>query len=79
MLFFDNKETIPHLFFDCHVARFVWRVCQVAFNLELPKDVTDLFRLWDVQTDQHLRSLFCMGASAILWSIWLFRNKGINF
>ena len=49
----------------------------MAFNLEPPKDVTDLFRLWDVQTDQHLRSPICMGASAMLWSIWLFRDKGI--
>jgi hypothetical protein len=49
----------------------------VAFNLEPPKDVTDLFRLWNVQTDQHLHSLICMGASVILWSIWLFRNEGI--
>ena len=77
--FCDNKETIQHLFFNCHVAKFVWRVCQVAFNLEPPKDVIDLFRLWDAQTDQHqhLRYLICMGSSAILWSIWLFRNEGI--
>jgi len=37
--FCDNKKFIQHLFFDCQVARFVWRVCQVAFNLEPPKDV----------------------------------------
>ena len=51
----------------------------MAFNLEPPKNITDLFRLWDVQTDQHLCSLICMGASAILWSIWLFKNEGIFF
>jgi hypothetical protein len=49
----------------------------MAFNLEPPKDVTNLFRLWNVQIDQHLCSLICMGANAILWSIWLFRNEGI--
>ena len=31
--FCNNKETIQHLFFDCHVAHFVWRVVQVAFGL----------------------------------------------
>ena len=25
VLFFNAQETIQHLFFDCHVARFVWR------------------------------------------------------
>ncbi|WVZ69705.1 hypothetical protein U9M48_018450 [Paspalum notatum var. saurae] len=36
---FCNKETIQRLFFDCHVARFVWRIFQVAFGLKPPSNL----------------------------------------
>ena len=42
MLFFDNKKTIQHLFFDCHVARFVWRALTMSFGLQPPKDIAEL-------------------------------------
>jgi hypothetical protein len=42
--FCNNKETIHHLFFDCHVAQFVWRVVQFAFGLQVPTDIADIFR-----------------------------------
>ena len=32
----------------------------MAFNLKLPRDVTNLSRLWGVQTNQHLHSPICM-------------------
>jgi hypothetical protein len=34
----------------------------MAFNLKPPKYVPDLFAMWDVQVDQHLCSLICVGA-----------------
>jgi hypothetical protein len=46
MLFSDNNETIQHLFFDCHVAMFVWTIFTVAFGLQPPKDITDLCGVW---------------------------------
>ncbi|WVZ62207.1 hypothetical protein U9M48_011977 [Paspalum notatum var. saurae] len=36
--FCNKKETIQHLFFDCHVASFVWRIVHVAFGLKLPSN-----------------------------------------
>ena len=27
------KETIQHLFFDCHVARFLWNTLFITFNI----------------------------------------------
>ncbi|WVZ85024.1 hypothetical protein U9M48_031988, partial [Paspalum notatum var. saurae] len=30
--FCDTNETIQHLFFDCHIAKFVWRVVFLAFG-----------------------------------------------
>jgi hypothetical protein len=31
MLFFNLEETIQHLFFDCQMAKIMWRIVQVSF------------------------------------------------
>ena len=31
--FCSSDETIQHLFFECHVAKFLWRAVQFSFNL----------------------------------------------
>jgi hypothetical protein len=48
----DNKETIQHIFFDCHVVRFVWRVFTMASGLQPPIDLEDLCGVWFQQTGQ---------------------------
>lgn len=48
----------------------------MAFGLQSPIDVDNLSGLWFQQTGQHMRSLICVGASAILWSIWICRMMG---
>jgi hypothetical protein len=46
-IFCGLLESIDHLFFQCPVARFVWRIFQIAFNLiSTPKDTADLFGPW---------------------------------
>ncbi|WVZ64633.1 hypothetical protein U9M48_014127 [Paspalum notatum var. saurae] len=72
--FCNEKETIQHLFFDCHIARFVWRIFQVAFGLKPPSNVTCLVGTWFEQVDPNMSPLVCVDASAIVWSIWLCRN-----
>ena len=52
--FCNNKETIQHLFFDYHVARFVWRIFTMAFGLHAPKNVSNFFGTWFTLLDQHL-------------------------
>ena len=32
-----SDETIQHLFIDCHVAKFLWRAIQFAFDLNPPR------------------------------------------
>jgi hypothetical protein len=41
--FCNNKETFEHLFFECHVARFIWRTAHIAFGLQPPRDMTSFF------------------------------------
>jgi len=44
--FCSSDKTIQHLFIDCHVAKFLWRVVQFAFNLNPPHNITHLFGSW---------------------------------
>ncbi|WVZ49766.1 hypothetical protein U9M48_001095 [Paspalum notatum var. saurae] len=39
-----------------------------------PSNVTNLVGTWFEQVDPNMRPLLCVGASAIIWSIWLCRN-----
>lgn len=40
---FYNKETIQHLFYKCHVARFICKIAHIAFGLHPPRDMTSFF------------------------------------
>jgi hypothetical protein len=41
--FCSHQEMIQHLFFDCHFAKFLWRVVQCTFNIDTPTFVEHLF------------------------------------
>jgi len=40
--FCNNTETIQHLFFDCHVAKFVWNSIYFTFGIQPPSNITDM-------------------------------------
>jgi len=44
--FCNNNETIQHLFFDCHVAKFVWNAVFFTFGLQPPSSVSHLLGSW---------------------------------
>jgi len=44
--FCSSDETIQHLFFTYHVAKFLWRVVHYAFDLSPPQSITHLFGNW---------------------------------
>jgi hypothetical protein len=44
--FCHKEETIQHLFYDCHLARSIWSIIQVATNLYLPYSVSNMFGTW---------------------------------
>jgi hypothetical protein len=68
------QETIQHLFFDCHFARFIWRAVQVTFNIGVPNSVTHLFNEWANGLGLRVKKFFLIGASAICWALWTSRN-----
>ena len=68
-----NKETIQQLFFNFHVARFVWIVLQVAFYLIMEH----FLDVWLQKVNHTLQSQVRVIESAILCSIWRSRNNAI--
>jgi hypothetical protein len=44
--FCNNLETIHHLFFDCALAKFLWRVIQLTLRLSTPHNIKQVYRDW---------------------------------
>ena len=72
--FCSSDETIQHLFFDCHVAKFLWRVVHYTFDLSPPQSITHLFGNCLRSVGTKLKRKLLTGASALCWAIWLSRN-----
>uniref|UniRef100_A0A453K060 Reverse transcriptase zinc-binding domain-containing protein n=1 Tax=Aegilops tauschii subsp. strangulata TaxID=200361 RepID=A0A453K060_AEGTS len=41
--FCDHDETIQHLFLECPLAKLLWRMIHIAFNINPPIDIESLF------------------------------------
>jgi hypothetical protein len=72
--FCDAFETIQHLFFDCVLAKFIWRVIQVTFGLSIPLNIKHVFGDWVQRMKEKDKKLLFVGMGAMFWSIWLSRN-----
>jgi hypothetical protein len=69
-------ESSPHLLFECFVAKFIWRIVQVAFNLSsTPSTTAHLFCDWIQSFNKSVRNLVLVGCGAVLWAIWRTRNN----
>jgi hypothetical protein len=44
--FCSTEESIQHLLFDCHFAKFVWRTIQISFNLIPLSSIHNMFTGW---------------------------------
>ena len=44
--FCSQDDTIQHLFFDCHYAKFLWRLVHFCFNLQPPRGIDHMFGSW---------------------------------
>jgi hypothetical protein len=71
--FHSSNESIQHLFL-CHVAKFIWRIVYVSFNLSPSISVHNIFTSWLEEINRKLKSQIIVGASAFCWAIWLIRN-----
>ena len=72
--FCNLSENIQHLFFDCPMARFVWRTIFIALNIAPPRDFQNMFADWLGNIDAKFKRIIWMGAATICWAMWLSRN-----
>ena len=68
-------ESIDHLFFQCPIAQYMWRVIQVALNLRMiPKNIKNLYDNWLCKPKDKMAHLVLFGCGALFWAIWRTRN-----
>ena len=72
--FCNLDETNQHLFIDCHVAHFMWRLISICFGLPGPRSVKHFFGNWLMGVDLNTKNLIITGVSALCWAIWISRN-----
>jgi hypothetical protein len=72
--FCNNLETVQHLFFDCTLARFLWGVIQLTFDLPKPHNITHVYGGWVQNMNAKSKRILFVGIGTMFWSIWLSRN-----
>jgi hypothetical protein len=64
------SESTKHMFFECPVARYVWRIVKMALNLHaIPDDVEFIFGTWIINFKKDVRSLVMLGCGVVLWCL----------
>jgi hypothetical protein len=74
-----DDESIQHLFFDYHYAKFIWRVVSFTFGLKEPTNTEDIYNSWLINVNARWRSLILVGATTICWALWLCRNDVVFY
>jgi hypothetical protein len=59
--FCDSYETIQHLFFECVLAKFIWRVIQITFGLTISWNMKHVFGDWIQRMNEKDRRLLYVG------------------
>jgi hypothetical protein len=65
-VFCAQTETIQHLFFECHFAKFIWTAGHIAFNIPKHVSVLHLFNDWVITGGLKNRNLCLTGAAALI-------------
>jgi hypothetical protein len=74
-VFCGLPESIDHLFFQCSVVRFIWRIVQSSLGLNsTPSNADDLFGPWINSFSKTEKNLVLLGCGAVIWPIWRSRN-----
>jgi hypothetical protein len=73
----DQDKTIQHIFIECLLAKVVWRIVHMAFNLSPLKNITNLFSNWLAGMVKKERAQIQVSACVFLWSLWNVHNDYI--
>jgi hypothetical protein len=73
-VFCSQPKSIQYLFFDCHFARFLWRVIQATFNIDVLISITHMFNDWVAGLGNQFKKLVLVGGAALCWALWTNMN-----
>ena len=69
-------EDIDHLFFHCHLAKFIWEViCEVFHLSSHPTSWEEFSVFWLGGKGPLPKNLIMFLFSAFAWALWITRNK----
>jgi hypothetical protein len=68
MCFFAQPETIQHLFFNYHFAKFIWTTIHIAFNIQKHLSVLHLFNDWTSGMGHNMQKLLLTGVDDIIFN-----------
>jgi hypothetical protein len=71
-LFCNEVESVVHLFFECCVAKSVWKVISEITGLPTIKDFESLGSMW--VRGKKIKA-FNVCSTAVIWTIWKTRNN----
>jgi hypothetical protein len=66
VFFCYHDEIIKHLFFQCHFAKSIWSIIQVASSLYPSHSVANILRNWLHGIDHKFKEHIRVGAIAII-------------
>lgn len=72
--FYNQLETIKHLFLECPLAKILWTSIHISFNIAPPTSIQTLFGTWLDGVDINVARQIRLGVCALLWAIWNCRN-----
>ncbi|KAG8086542.1 hypothetical protein GUJ93_ZPchr0010g7976 [Zizania palustris] len=72
--FCGSDETVQHLFLECVVAKFIWRVISMCFNIGPFVTLEHMWHDWFGRLRRDSRHVVGVGLAAVIWSIWRCRN-----
>jgi hypothetical protein len=76
-MFYNNYEMIQHLFFDCTLAKFIWRIIQLIFRLGVPTTMRNVFGACVQNMNIRSKHILYIGIGVMFWRMWLRRNDNI--
>ena len=73
--FCNAIETIPHIFFECPLAKYIWSLVAYVLGATCRPTSLDQYWIWISLVLKEGKNFYMTGLSAICWAVWLSRNK----
>ena len=73
--FCNETETIPHIFFECPLAKYIWSLVAHVLGATCRPTSFEQFWTWIYLVLKKGKKIYMVGLSAICWAIWLTRNN----